>query len=196
VKRSARSSSAAVIATVMNAPRLRPALATSSPPARQRQHPRRRRLTMLGTSASRAKLSATTKVGLHPCRRNHPMRPVGRVPYNFLDQVYLVPSNFSALVAPTPLAIRLSEAPLSLALRSATIRYVYDTRFYFNVRPKADIIPHVTKTKKIVKRKKKQKRWMYSEVSVTVQGVRGVNPEEEKECCGGKGFAEKVLSLE
>jgi len=37
---------------------------------------------------------------------------------------------------------------------------------------------------------------MKSEVSVTVQGVRGVSPEEEKECCGGKGFAEKVLSLE
>ena len=37
---------------------------------------------------------------------------------------------------------------------------------------------------------------MYSEVSVTVQGVRGVSPEEEKECCGGKGFVEKVLSLE
>ena len=72
MKRSARSSSAAVIATVMNAPRLRPALATSSPPARQRQHRRRRRrrrrLMMLGTSASRAKLSATTKVGLHPYR--------------------------------------------------------------------------------------------------------------------------------
>jgi len=146
VKRSARSSSAAVIATVMNAPRLRPALATSSPPARQRQHRRRRRrrrLMMLGTSASRAKLSATTKVGLHPYRRNH-HATCGTRPL----QVYLVPSNFSAVVAPTPLAIRLSEAPLSLGLRSATIRYVYDTRFYFNVRPKADIIPHVTKTKK------------------------------------------------
>jgi len=66
------------------------------------------------------------------------MRSVGRVPSNFLDQVYLVPSNSSAVVAPTPLAIRLSEAPLSLGLRSATIRYVYDARFYFNVRPKAD----------------------------------------------------------
>jgi len=49
---------------------------------------------------------------------------------------------------------------------------------------KADIsqfnLPHRTKNKKKWEKTKKTKKWICSEVSVKVWGVRGVSPEEEK----------------
>jgi len=73
------------------------------------------------------------------------------------------------------------------------------TRRYFNVHSKADIRHKSARNEKLKsggKEEIKVKKRMFSEVSVAVRGIRGVNPEEEKEGYGGKELQKrKVLGL-
>jgi len=77
---------------------------------------------------------------------------------------------------------------------------VYDTRSYFNVRSKADIVSLIYRTEPTTEKMENRKNWKaksgYAEkYRQRVRGIRGVSPEKEKVGYGGKDLQKKVLNL-